>query len=63
MRKERQLEFNFDDPVQYLSRPTYLSGATRAVPGKATGATILPVEIRVIVELVIAGPNTGRLDK
>jgi len=63
MRKERQLELNFDDPVEYLSRPTYLGDATRAVPSKATGATILQVEIRVIVEHVIANPNTGRLGK
>ncbi|MEW9836579.1 hypothetical protein [Mesorhizobium marinum] len=62
MKKEHQLELNFDDPVEYLAPPTYLGGATRRISVKH-GATVVHVEIRYIVEYVPTNPNTGRHGK
>jgi hypothetical protein len=60
MSKERQLELNFDDPVEYLAPPTYLGGVTQRAPDKPASATVIHVKARVTAQYVPAKPETGR---
>ena len=71
MKDERQLELNFDDPVEYLAPPpSYLRAVTHSGPDSSRAAAVRveirvtgEAEIRVIVEHVPADPETGKGDK
>lgn len=63
MKNERQLEFNFDDPIEYLAPPTYFGSARYRISDKQLGAAVVHVETRVTVEHVPTDPETGRSGK
>ena len=55
MKEERKLELNFDDPVEYLTAPTYLGATARRLVSRAPKPVAADVEIQVTVKTVMAG--------
>ncbi|MER9684673.1 MULTISPECIES: hypothetical protein [unclassified Mesorhizobium] len=63
MKDERQLELNFDDPVEYLARPTYLGNTARSHGTCTTGTIAVEIKIRVALKTRIAGSQIGGEEK
>ncbi|MBZ9675249.1 hypothetical protein [Mesorhizobium sp. ES1-1] len=59
MKDKRQLELNFNDPVEYLARPTYLGNTTRRASNCAPATLIVYVKTNVTVTAPQIGDEEG----
>jgi hypothetical protein len=57
MSDSSQLEFNFDDPVEYLAPPSYLQRASlRPADDRLTQAVVLRIDVQITVALGTPDP-------